>query len=303
MSIIFEDYCYESLSEFSDSSDVKVKVSNLEFAHPVDSTIIKVLETGAVKKVFSDAVNLLVSTNYGLMLSSGIPINRQNFPELSDILYDCCQTLSIDMPYTIVTNEVPGTNAFATGTDDFSFVAISSLMPKIFSLAEKKFIIAHECGHIALGHMVYHTAMSIIADFGQLLALIGPIVAKTISLPLNTWSRCSEITADRAGLICCRDLRTAQMALVKIVGGFTDIDDLDIDLYIEQSRAAVSSHGAGKYAELFKQHPLIFKRLKAMELFYNSKMYHSITGESAGDKKLLSDSELNKRVSSFIKII
>jgi Zn-dependent protease with chaperone function len=124
-----------------------------------------------------------------------------------------------------------------------------------------------------------------------------------VSLPLNAWSRCSEITADRAGLICCRDLRVAQLALLKIIGGFTNIEALDIDLYLRQSKSTLSFHNIGKYTELFSTHPLIFKRIEALRLFYNSEMYHRITGESKGDKKLISDVELNKRTTEIIKVL
>lgn len=306
MSIIFENNSYASFDEFLNNQNAvhKEKDIGLEFAHPVDGAVIKVLETGAIKKVFNEAVQFLVSAQQGLLLSSGIAVNHSNFPELYDVLSDCCNTLAIPIPYTVVTNEFPDINAMATGTDNFSFIAISNYIPKLLTIEEQKFIIAHECGHIALGHVVYHTATSMIANFSKLIPIIGPITANTISFPLNAWSRCSEITADRAGLICCGDLETAQRALLKIIGGFTEIENIDIKKYIEQSHATLEVQGIGKYQELFRQHPLIYKRLKALEIFSQSEMYYRITGkENVHGVKLLSNELLNKSINKLIKII
>ncbi len=192
----------------------------------------------------------------------------------------------------------------ATGTDEFSFIAVSNYLPKLLTIDEQKFVIAHECGHIALGHTVYHTALRMIGNMSTIIPLIGPTIANTISFPLNTWSRCSEITADRAGLLCCKDLKTAQMALLKIVGGFTDIENLDIDEYIKQSTDTLTAQGIGKYSELFRQHPLMHKRVKALDLFANSEMYHRLSGQiPKKEKKLLSDQQLNKAVNELIKIL
>lgn len=307
MPFMHETQRYYSLSEYmsfvreghSDLLDRK-----LEFAHPVDSTIINILESASVKGTVDKAVETMVSTQMGMLLSAGLTVEPKSFPGLYSILRQCCKTLGIAIPHTVITNEMDGINAMATGTDDFSFIAISNLVPKLLSEEEQKFIIAHECGHIALGHVVYHTIGSFIGGLGSMLPVIGPIVANTITLPLNAWSRCSEITADRAGLLCCRDLRTAQLALIKIVSGFTDIKNFDINTYIEQSINSLDNHYIGAFQEFFHSHPLIPKRLKALEYFANSKMYFRLTDQDAPANKTLYDDEvLNKLVNELLKVM
>jgi Zn-dependent protease with chaperone function len=301
MALVYENYHYGTFMGPEVTGDSGQQNIGLSFAHPVDGAIIRALESASVKTLFNDAIKVAVSAQHGVLLSTGIAIDHMNFPELYKAFDECCETLGIPMPYALVTNDLPGINAFATGTDEFSFVAISNYVPKLMPLGEQKFIIAHECGHIALGHVVYHTATGLLASSAAIVPVLGPLVANTVIFPLNAWSRCSEITADRAGLICCGDLKTAQSALLRIVGGFTEIDKVDIDRYIEQSEATMKSQGIGKYAELLHRHPMIAKRIKALELFANSEMYYRIKGWKG--ENLLTDEALNQQVSQLIKIV
>lgn len=275
-----------------------------EIAHPVDKTLIKVLETAHVRDVLNAPLEQLVSANFGQMLSTGIPLDQVNFPQLYNLMQTTCKRLGISVPYTVITNELTGINAFATGTDNRSFIVVSNMATKYLQPKELQFIISHECGHIAMQHMVYHTAGSLAAIAGSYLPVVGPVLAQTVVFPLNCWNRCSEITADRIGLICCEDLRASQMALLRIVGGFTDISEIDIDRYIVQSRSLQNTQVLGKLGEYFQTHPMIHKRLRALEYFYNSKAYYQAIGKTAPiGVKLLSNSELHKATNDLLKIL
>ena len=275
-----------------------------QIAHPVDKALIKVLEKAHVKDILNEPMNQLVSANYGQLLATGIPLNQENFPELYALVQKTCNRLGIQIPYTIISNELPGINAFATGTDEDAFVVISNMAPRCLKPKELQFIISHECGHIAMKHMVYHTAGSLAAQAGGLLPVIGPILAQTVVFPLNCWNRCSEITADRIGLICCEDLHVAQMALLRIVGGFTDIENIDIEGYISQSRSLLEHHILGKLGEYFQTHPMIYKRLRALELFYNSESYYYATGKTPEpEAKLYTKKELDQKVDDLLRVV
>lgn len=275
-----------------------------DIAHPVDNKLIHILETAHVKDILNAPIEQLVSANYGQLLSNGIPLDDVNFPQLYNLLKDTCNFLGIKTPYTVISNELNGINAFATGTDNRSFIVISNMATQYLNNKELKFIISHECGHIAMQHMVYHTAGLLASIAGGYIPLVGPILAQTVVFPLNCWNRCSEITADRIGLICCQDLHSAQMALLKIVGGFTDISKVDIDRYIMQSRSLQNTQFLGKLGEYFKTHPMIYKRLKALEYFYNSEDYYKVIGKSAPcNFKLMDTVELNKTINQLLKIL
>lgn len=273
-----------------------------EIAHPVDKTLIKVLKTAHVKDVLNAPLEQLVAANYGQLLATGIPLDEKNFPQLYSLMEDTCKRLGIKIPYTVISNELNGINAFATGTDNNAFIVISNMAPRLLKPKELKFIVSHECGHIAMEHMVYHTAGSLAASMGGYAPIIGPVLAQTVVFPLNFWNRCSEITADRIGLICCGDLHVAQMALLKIIGGYTDIDDIDVERYIAKSRSLQNAQPLGKLGEYFQTHPMIYKRLKALELFYNSEAYYRATNEIPTNN-LLSKNELDAKTNELLKIL
>jgi len=307
MPFTYETQRYYSFNEYisltqNDHTDLLER--KLEYAHPVDSAIIKLMDSASMKKAVEKVVETLVSSQYGLMLSTGITVAHASYPELYQILVQCCTVLGIAIPHTVITNELSGINAMTVGTDDFSFIALSNMLPMYLKEDEQKFVIAHECGHIALGHVVYHSIGSFIGMIGSLIPLVGPVLANALTLPLNAWSRCSEITADRAGLLCCRDVKTAQRALLRLIGGFTDVNNVDIDTYIDQSSNSLDNHFTGLFQEFFHKHPLIPKRLKALEYFSNSAMYYRLTNEPIPEhKQLYSDEQLNSLVNELLKVM
>ena len=85
-----------------------------------------------------------------------------------------------------------------------------------------------------------------------------------VRLALSRWHRAAEITADRAGLLCCGDLERAGRAMLRMSLGRTP--DIDVATYLEQLRA---SRGArpGKWTELLSDQPFTHKRLEALAAF------------------------------------
>ena len=281
-----------------------VEINIKEIAHPVDKALVGVLETAHVNELLKGPLNQLVSLQFGPTLATGIVLDDKNFPELYGLLKASADALGIHVPYTVISNEFEGINAFATGTDENPFIVISNYAPKLLSGGELQFIIAHECGHIAMEHMVYHTAGSLAQIMGGYLPVIGPALSNIAVFPLNCWNRCSEVTADRIGLIACGSLQTAQMALLKIVGGFTDVEEVDIRHYIMQGRRIQNRQVLGKLNEYFQSHPMIYKRLEALEYFADSELYYRAAKKPfPEDRKLIATEELNEKVSDLLRII
>ena len=164
-----------------------------------------------------------------------------------------------------------------------------------------KFVIGHELGHLALGHVVYHTAINLMGIAGGMLPLVGPVIDKTLSFPLNAWSRRSEISADRAGLICCGDVHTAKQALFRLEAGFMDISDIDVDEYVRNSEAVLNSSTLGKLAEITHKHPIIPKRIKALDYFAKSEIFYHSMGIPA-EPGALSEAKLMQEVEKILAV-
>lgn len=298
----------KSISPFKNSKNVSVSYSArkkaLDFAHPIDKALIEKLDNHVVNTLFNKFVQASIDANYGLRLASGIRVSKKNYPEIYEIVEECADTLGICVPYVIISNSVSGMNASTAGTDHFAFIAMSSMLPMLLNKDELRFVIGHECGHLVMGHVVYHTAMNLMGIAGGLLPIVGPIIAKTISYPLNAWSRRSEISADRAGLICCGDLGVAKRTLIKLEAGFMNVNGLDIDAYVKDSTRLHSSLGLGEIKELLYSHPIIPKRVKALDLFYRSQIYAKINPSADNQgKHLLYDEELKNATEKILEVL
>lgn len=273
----------------------------LMFAHPVDQSIIKILDNPAINSVVNKVVQTSIDANYGLALATGIHVTPSTYNYLYEIVVECADSLNMPVPYVIVSDSVKGINACTAGTDQFAFIAVSSLLSAIMSREQLKFVIGHEMGHLALGHVVYHTAMNLMGIAGSMLPLVGPVIDKTLSLPLNAWSRRSEISADRAGLICCRDVQAAKTALFRLEAGFMDISNIDVDAYVKESEKILESSTLGKLAEIAHQHPIIPKRIKALDDFARSELYSRCL-DIPSTPGAMSDASLAQEVEKILAI-
>lgn len=275
----------------------------LNFAHPMDAGIIRVLDTPAVNKAFARLVDLSVDAQYGMILSTGLRVDNQQ-SQLGDIIRHCSETLGISAPYTMISSSVTGLNAATIGTDEFVYVVISSLMEKMFDRDELSFVIGHECGHIALGHVLYHTVVSTVGSLSQLIPIIGPAIYQTVSWPLKAWSRRSEISADRAGLLCCKDVNLAVRTLLRLEAGFTSVDQFNAEEYIANANQWLKHSQIGYLTELGQDHPVLAKRMEALKIFADSEKYYRLSGQvPPTGKQLYCDAELDKRTEQIVKVI
>lgn len=275
----------------------------LDFAHPVDEKIIRVLDNPVVNQLFSKIVNLSTDMNYGLMLSTGIRLDNQP-SEIADILRNCASALQISVPYTVVSSSIPGLNAVTVGSDSENCIVVSSLMKALMNNDELAFVLGHECGHIALGHVLYHTVMSTVRNAAELIPLVGHGVYQLVAWPLMAWYRRSEISADRFGLLCCGDVDIACKTLLKLECGFMNADDLDIKEYISNTNQQLKHSLLGKYQELLHEHPIMVKRIEALQLFAQSEKYFRLSGKKVPEGIIpISDKELEERTEKIIQVI
>ena len=307
MSIIFNNKNFPSLEEFIKSEKenaVSLYGKRMEFAHSIDSNVIKALEATHVQQAMNKLVDLLVNFQSGIEISSGIVIDANNFPEIYAILRHCCKTLGISIPHGVVSSRMSGINAYASGTVDNPYLLISDLSTHLLTKEELTFIIGHECGHLGMEHVVYHMIGGQLAQLGQLSPVIGPILIQIVSFPLSTWSRYSEITADRAGFLCCGDLRTAQRALMKLESAFANVSTVDLDTYIDQSLESLENMKLGAIQEYLFDHPVTPKRLKALQYFNESELYYRVTGkEIPAGARLLPDDVLKERIDHLLTVL
>lgn len=107
-------------------------------------------------------------------------------------------------------------NTYTYGTENSSFIVLGTSHLINFSGDELLFVLSREMGHCRAGHALWNTVLRFVAGdvsvhtgllSNGLINAINPakLIQGAIDLPLMAWSRQSDITADRAGLMAVGD--------------------------------------------------------------------------------------------------
>jgi Zn-dependent protease with chaperone function len=153
-----------------------------------------------------------------LYLASAVRVNENQFTDLYRAYRECCEILDIQKIPELYVSQSPIVNAGAIGLDE-PFIVLNSATLELYPTDEIPFVLGHELGHILSDHVLYKTMLRILLQLGlgrmglPGLAILGIIAA------LKEWDRKSELSSDRAGLLCVQDADTAYRILMKMAGG------------------------------------------------------------------------------------
>lgn len=229
------------------------------------------------------------------LLGHAVKVGPRQFPRVLALAERCGQTLGIATPTLYVVNN-PQMNAATYGTNDDSFIMIHSGLIDHLSDDELMSVIGHECGHIHNNHVVYLTALF-------MLTRMAGVFVRWVSLPavlaLRAWSRRAEITCDRAGALCARDLEVASRALTKLALGSQKLyEELNIEAFLEQHEEAQGS--VGRFSEVFATHPWLPKRVLALRQFGQSALFRQHVGAGSDG---LSMEQVDEKVHEIVKVV
>lgn len=193
---------------------------------------------------------------------------------------------------------------------DKNFLILTSTLLHLYEgqEGELRFIVGHELGHLVCDHQKTHNAAYgvLVAIQGINLAIVpdrAQVLLPTLAFGrLCSWMRESEISADRAGLLCCQDPQVAFNALSRLLSGLnassTWIDpnspNFDSNALMRESRRWEDE----PFVE-FVQHvkrfaaesPFIPERVAALKLRADSGEWQKILGRSNSDTQT-QDSQL-----------
>jgi uncharacterized tellurite resistance protein B-like protein len=167
---------------------------------------------------------------------------------------------------------------------------VSSQLLEKMDEGELTFVFGHEIGHVLFDH--FRMAPSVLLESRERLPPLQ--IAR-----LYAWMRYAELSADRMGLICCRDLDAAIRAFFKLTSGLCDAR------FLKNAKEAAAqlddlSQAESTEQDWFSTHPYGPLRIKAIEAFSRSATYHSVIGRVGGD---LSERELETSVASIMRMM
>ena len=242
------------------------------FTHPSDQKALN-----AMKKLpgFDVAVKTVLKLGYerylhGLNMGQKIRITRTQLPEIYYRVERICRIVGIETPEIYLENN-PYPNAYTMGDNNPGvFLVLTSALLQYLEDDELDSVIAHEVGHIACHHVLYHTIGQILSvGLNGLLGNLAMIMAEPINLAILEWSRMSELSADRcAALVCGAD--TVVRTQLRLAGG---PKELTANVNIEEWAAQADEYYRIKnekpwdktlqtYAILYQSHPLAAVRVR-----------------------------------------
>jgi Zn-dependent protease with chaperone function len=250
------------------------------------------------------AVRLWQSVEKSRMLGTSVKVTGKQFPRLAKLAERCADTLRIPMPTLYVSPNIGSLNAHTFGTAEDPYVVVNAALIDHLSEPELLDVIGHECGHIQNNHVVYMTTLHFLTHAAN--AFLRWSVKPAV-FALNAWARRAEITCDRAGLICTRDLDVSIGCLVKLaLGSHKLYSDVNLDEYLAQMDEA--QKGIGRFDELSRRHPYLPKRVAALRLFAETAYFKGLLGNARnGDPNAApagtSRDECDARVAELLSVL
>lgn len=225
------------------------QIAPVAWEHPADRAALQALRAipGAdevIKKILG-----ILGGQRGIQLlfqANAIRVGPDQFPRLWQMHVEMCATFDWPKVPDLYVTQTPVFNAGAYGVDD-PFVVIHSAALELLDEDELRALLAHELGHVMSGHSLYRTIAAILTlvSLGAL-PFLAELVVLPIKLAFLEWSRKSELSADRAGLLGVQDPIVMQRKFMKMAGGgrgagFTAAD-LNVDAFMAQANEYTGSH-------------------------------------------------------------
>ena len=245
-------------------------------------------------KVCSKFIQLFDEKVFGITdMANKIRLSEEQVPRIYNMLPGICEKLGIEKipPLYLELNRDP--NAYTYGDKNPSITVTSGLL-ECLTDEEIYAVLAHECGHIACQHVLYHTMGQVILNGGlELLgsgSLITAAVATSLKLAFYYWMRCSEFSADRAAVICCGKSEPVVQTMMRLAGGTSHIgEEIDRELFIAQAEDYQDLRNSSKLNKLIEfvvissqTHPLLSVRASESRKWLESEQYQNIVDEMNG---------------------
>ncbi len=166
-------------------------------------------------------------------LASSVRVSERQFPRVSDIYQDVLKTIDAPEDYPLFISQTPIVNAGAYGMDE-PFIILNSGTVNLLEDDQLAYVIGHELGHIMSDHVLYRTMTVLLIQLAGMGFPIVGLAARAVLVALLEWSRKSELSSDRAGLLAVQNPQKVMATMLKMAGGGSD-DEMNLDEFIIQA--------------------------------------------------------------------
>jgi Zn-dependent protease with chaperone function len=228
------------------------------------------------------------------LLGTAVKVTDQQYPRVYHAAKAAGAALRVRVP-AVFASPSASFKVKVLGTDDAPHLIVNLDLAERLDDTELLAAIAHELGQVQNGHIFYATALHYLNEAA---AFYVRWVVQPAIMTLQAWSRRAEVTCDRAALLAVKDLDKTLQAMVALELGVDKRSAFNAEEYLRTVPDV--KKGIGRYAELFRSHPYVPKRVQALRLFAGSAMYAQAMGQDPTGKPSLVD--IDKQVGDLISV-
>jgi len=249
--------------------------------HPADKAALQALRRIPVfdeilKKIFGffgeKPIRLAFQAN-------AVRVSENQFGDVYRLYKECLKTLDAPEEYPIYMSQTPMVNAGAYGMAE-PFIILNSGTVRLLEDEELAYVMSHEIGHIMSDHVLYKTMTVILINLANMGFPIVGLAARAVLVALLEWSRKSELSSDRAGLLGVQDPEVVMRTMLKMAGGGST-EETNLQEFIVQAEEYQES---GDIADqvfkvlnlMFQTHPFYVLRVSELRAWIESGDYDRI---------------------------
>jgi Zn-dependent protease with chaperone function len=239
------------------------QIAAVAWEHPADRAALQALR--AIPG-FDDVVRKIIAILGGergiqlLFQGNAVRCGPQQFPKAHALHIEVVATFDWHETPPLFVSQTPVFNAGAYGVDH-PFIVLHSAALELLDEEELRALIAHEMGHVVSGHSLYRTIAEILLNISLgALPMLAGIALLPIRLAILEWSRKSELSSDRAGLLGGQNVLASQQLFMKMAGayrGAMEAGEMHLDPFMQQ---------ANEYLEANEGLDVVYKVLNTLAL-------------------------------------
>jgi len=256
----------------------------MEFEYPKEhlSLVISILIASFLGMILSTlSLGLLFLVLAGSLLmfrvqqittkASLVKVEAQSFPQIHRLAKLAAYRLKNPLPDIFILQD-PHPSAYTLGLFEEAWIVLHSSLIELLNPVELLSVIGHEIGHIKKRHTTWLLLASPVRQHRL------PLISGLLTPVFNYWSIKAEYTADRAGLLAVKDLKTAALAQIKLALGRELAAEFDLDSFLDRIDREQEETISKITEPLLRTHPYIRNRLRQLKEFYTSKDFSEFAG-------------------------
>lgn len=239
------------------------------YAYPGDVRLLRTLDRlRPVQLALEEAGRLWKSGARAEVLGPAARALAPRFERVQQAARRCAEILHIDVPAVQIVPQPGG--VLTLGTEEETYIVLSQGLLDLLSDGELLDVLGRECGRIQNGHVPFRTALHYATHNASTLVRWA---VRPATLTLEAWARRADITADRAGLLCARNLEVSLSAMQKAT----------------PLLAPPTGAEAGEDAAPAADAQALGRRQRALSRFASSIYYRTVIGRDSEDGESAED--------------